>query len=167
MYKITGHQRIMFHKIVTINHIITIFSTFVLYTCVIMCIKYVKKRTTFAKVTLKSWLPLLKFKSSGATATSATATLPRNSYNKVAYATGLNLPFYPRPVHQVYYRRSYMKHSLPVKITIIFSSIQLKLSLHYDIFVNSASTYTYYKPFILFHQSKVTETSYFLRKKIY
>src|SRR6218665_3263826 len=34
-------------------------------------------------------LPLLKFKSSGATATSA--TLPRNSYNKVAYATGHRL----------------------------------------------------------------------------
>src|SRR6218665_2882877 len=33
-------------------------------------------------------LPLLKFKSSLATATSATATLPRNSYNKVANATG-------------------------------------------------------------------------------
>src|SRR6218665_512813 len=55
-------------------------------------------------------------------------------------------------------RRSYMKHSLRVNITIIFSSIQLHLSLHYDIFANPASTYTYYRPFILFHQSKVTET---------
>src|SRR6218665_4063848 len=36
-------------------------------------------------------LTLLKFKSSGATATSATATLPRNSYYKVAYATGHRL----------------------------------------------------------------------------
>ena len=56
-------------------------------------------------------------------------------------------------------RRSYMKHSLRVKITIIFSSTQLNLSLHYDIFVNPAFTYTYYRPFILFHLSKVTETS--------
>src|SRR6218665_3914607 len=55
-------------------------------------------------------------------------------------------------------RRSYMKHSFGVKITIIFSSIQLNVSLHYDIFTNPASTYTYYRPFILFHQSKVTET---------
>jgi len=55
-----------------------------------------------------------------------------------------------------------MKHSLPVKITTIFSSVQLDLSLHYDIFVNPASIYTYYRPrpklFILFHQSQVTET---------
>jgi len=51
-----------------------------------------------------------------------------------------------------------MKHSLRVKTTIIFSSIQLTLSLHYDIFFNPASTYTYYRPFMLFHQSKVTET---------
>ena len=36
-------------------------------------------------------LQLLKLKSSGTTATSATATLPRNSYNKVAYATGRRL----------------------------------------------------------------------------
>src|SRR6218665_2965988 len=83
---------------------------------------------------------LLKFKSSGATATSA--TLPRNSYNKVAYATGLNLPFLSQTSTSS--RRSYMKHSLRVKITIIFSSIQLNLSLHYDIFVNPAYTYTYY-----------------------
>jgi len=46
-----------------------------------------------------------------------------------------------------------MKHSLRIKITLIFSSIQ-----HYDIFVNPASTYTYYRPFMLFHQSKFTET---------
>src|SRR6218665_1599685 len=38
--------------------------------------------------TLQSALLLLKFKSSGATATTATATLSRNSYKKVAYATG-------------------------------------------------------------------------------
>src|SRR6218665_2262446 len=59
-------------------------------------------------------------------------------------------------------RRSYMKHSLRIKITIIFSAIQLNVNLHYDSFVNPASTYTYYRPFILSHQSKVTETSYFL-----
>src|SRR6218665_3036175 len=87
-------------------------------------------------------LPLLKFKSSGATATSATATLLRNSYNKVAYATELNLPFLSQTSTSS--RRSYMKHSLRVKITIIFSSIHLNLSLHYDIFVNPASTYMYY-----------------------
>src|SRR6218665_1607575 len=88
------------------------------------------------------------------------ATLPRNSYNKVAYATGLNLPFLAQTSTSS--RRSYMKHLLRVKITIIFSLIQLNLSLHYDSFVNPASTYTYYRPFILFHQPKVTETSYFL-----
>src|SRR6218665_2276750 len=55
-------------------------------------------------------------------------------------------------------RRNYMKHSLRVKITIIFSSIQFNLNLNYDIFVNPASAYTYYRPFMLFHQSKVTET---------
>jgi len=54
-------------------------------------------------------LPLLKFKSSGATAISATATLPRNSYKKVAYATGLNLPFLSQTSTSS--RRSYMKHS--------------------------------------------------------
>src|SRR6218665_4046091 len=35
--------------------------------------------------------------------------------------------FYPRPV-----QRSYMKHLLRVNITIIFSSTQLNVSLHYD-----------------------------------
>src|SRR6218665_569958 len=42
------------------------------------------------------------------------------------------------------HRLSYMKRSLRVKIVIIFSSIQLSLSLHYNIFVSPASTYTYY-----------------------
>ena len=37
--KITGQQRIMFNKIVTINHIITKFATFVLYTCMNMYTK--------------------------------------------------------------------------------------------------------------------------------
>src|SRR6218665_140375 len=122
------------------------------------CLRYFEKVAALP-------LPLLRFKSSGVTATSAIATLPRNSYNKVAYATGLNLPFLSQTSTSS--RRSYIEHSLRVKITIIFSSIHLNLSLHYDIFVNPASTYTYYRPFILFHQSKVTETSYFLRKNLY
>src|SRR6218665_2735119 len=59
------------------------------------------------------------------------------------------------PDQYIKYAQLYEK-SLPVKISIIFSSIQLNLSLHYN--SNPASTYTYYRLFILFHQSKVTET---------
>jgi len=51
--KITGQQRIMFNKIVNINHIITKFATFVPYTCVVMslmCTKFGKTWTTIAEV---------------------------------------------------------------------------------------------------------------------
>ena len=44
----------MFNKIITINHIITKFATFVPYTYMIMCKKFGKKWTTFAEVALKS-----------------------------------------------------------------------------------------------------------------
>jgi len=44
----------MFCKIVNTNYIITKFAAFVSYTCMIMCKKFGKKRTTFAEVTLKS-----------------------------------------------------------------------------------------------------------------
>src|SRR6218665_166600 len=49
-------------------------------------------------------------------------------------------------------RRRCMKPSLRVKIIIIFC--QSNFHLHYDFFVNPASTCTYHKLFILFHQSK-------------
>src|SRR6218665_3008623 len=67
------------------------------------------------------------------TATSSTATLPRNNYNKVhvAYATGLNLPLLSQTSRSKSSRRNYMTHSLRVKITIFFSSIHLNLSLAY------------------------------------
>ena len=48
--KITGQQ------IVNINHIVTKSATFVPYTCMIICTKCGKKWTTFAEVTLKSWM---------------------------------------------------------------------------------------------------------------
>src|SRR6218665_2268231 len=77
------------------------------------------------------------------------------------YRTGLSYCFrqhFPGSQTSTSSRRNSMKHSLRVTITIIFSSIQFNLNLNYDIFVNPASTYTYYRPFMLFHQSKVTET---------
>src|SRR6218665_2858156 len=88
--------------------------------------KYRRYRYRYCDLKVSA-LPLLKFKSSGATATSATATLLRNSYNKVAYATGLNLPFLSQT--NTSSRRSYTRHSLRVKITVIFSSIHINLSL--------------------------------------
>src|SRR6218665_598074 len=77
------------------------------------------------------------------------------------YRTGLSYYFrqhFPGSQTSTSSRRNCMKHSLRVTITIIFSSIHFNLNLNYDIFVNPASTYTYYRPFMLFHQSKVTET---------
>src|SRR6218665_882242 len=49
----------MFNTIVNISHIITKFATFVTYTCMIMCAKYGRKPTAFAKVTLK--FPTMSF----------------------------------------------------------------------------------------------------------
>jgi len=49
-----GQQRVMFHKIVNINIIITKVATVVPYTCMFMCTHFGKKRTTFVEVTLKS-----------------------------------------------------------------------------------------------------------------
>ena len=60
-----------------------------------------------------------------------------------------------------------MKHSLRVKITIIFSSTQLNLSLHYDIFVNTASTYTYYRPSYYFINPRLLKQVIFCDKNIY
>src|SRR6218665_1551964 len=77
------------------------------------------------------------------------------------YRTGLSYCFrqyLPGSQTSTSSRRNYIKYSLRVTITIIFSSIQFNLNLNYDIFVNPASTYTYSRPFMLFHQSKVTET---------
>jgi len=54
------------------------------------------------------------------------------------------------------------KPSLRVKITIILSSNQSNFHLHYDFLVNPGSTYTYYRPLLLFHQSKFTETKVIL-----
>jgi len=48
--------------------------------------------------------------------------------------------------------------NLRFELKLVIFSHQSNLHLHYDIFVNPASTYTYYRPLILFHQSKFTET---------
>jgi len=48
--------------------------------------------------------------------------------------------------------------TIQVKITIIFSAIHL----HYDFLVNPASTFTYYRTFVLVHQSKFSETKVIL-----
>ena len=66
-WEITGQRRVMFSKIVNINHTTTKFATIVPYTCVIMRTNFGKKQTTFAEVTLKhrmdpssqtpAWLP--------------------------------------------------------------------------------------------------------------
>jgi len=51
--KIIGQQRVMFNKIVHMNHTITKFATTVPNTCVIMCTHFCKKLTAFAAVALK------------------------------------------------------------------------------------------------------------------
>ena len=51
--KITSPRRVMFNKIVNINHIVTKFAPLVLYTFAIMYANVWKKLTTFAEVTLK------------------------------------------------------------------------------------------------------------------
>ena len=51
--KITGQQRVMFNKIININHTIAKYATIVPYTCIIMCTNVGKKWTTFPEVTLK------------------------------------------------------------------------------------------------------------------
>src|SRR6218665_1966501 len=52
-------------------------------------------------------------------------------------------------------RLSYMCNlRFELKLLILYN----QSNLHCDIFVNPASTYTYYRPLILFHQSKFTET---------
>src|SRR6218665_246515 len=58
--KTTGLKRIMFNKIVNINDINTKFATIARYTCIIICTKFCKNRTTFAEVrpTLKNRMDL-------------------------------------------------------------------------------------------------------------
>jgi len=58
-----------------------------------------------------------------------------------------------------------MKPWLRVKITIIFSSIQLPLSVHCDFFGNPASTYTYYKPINGHHT--ISSIQILLEKKLF
>ena len=47
--------------------------------------------------------------------------------------------------------------NLRFELKLLLFSRQSNLHLHYDFLVNPASTYAYYKLFILFHQSKFTE----------
>ena len=60
--KITGPRRVMFNKIVNINHNITKFTSYVtgvvLNTCMIMCTNFGKKRSKFTQISLKNRMDL-------------------------------------------------------------------------------------------------------------
>jgi len=66
----------------------------------------------------------------------------------------------PRPLHLTDGVRRNLGFEL--KLLGLLFPRQSNFHLHYDFLVNPASTFTYYRTFILFHQSKFNETKVIL-----